>query len=150
MAFPRGYQHEPSTDFPYDEVDAHDGPETTEERILDALDRIDDAALMELPAVRRLLSRHVGKVLRIMRSDTRSRLAADCMMLAIGGELNEDGTSYSGTQVADEHGMTKSAIWKRVAQYEERLGLPRNRNQKSPDARRRYSLTNKCPIRLGD
>lgn len=130
-----------SEDFPYAEIDRRLGndPDAAE---------IDSDKLVEHPQVRVFVAEAIRRVLRIVRADKLPRLQADCIVIAIGGELREDGTTLSMTQVASDWGITKAAVSKRVAKIREDLQLPTNRNLKSDESRKRYAITNVSPLNL--
>lgn len=129
-----------SEDFDYDAIDARERPERP----------MDIEALMKVPEVRSFVGEALKRVLRIIRSGKRARLEADCIVIAIGGELREDGTTASMTEVARDHGITKAAVSKRVATIRSQLHLPTNRNLKSDASRHRYALTNSSPLNLSN
>ena len=130
-----------SEDFPYAEIDRRLGVDPYAEEI-------DADRLVGHPQVRVFVAEALRRVLRLIRSDKFPRLQADCIVIAIGGELLEDGTTLSMTQVASEWGITKAAVSKRVAKIREDLQLPTNRNLKSDESRKRYAITNASPLNL--
>lgn len=130
-----------SEDFPYEEIDRRLGGEEPPREI-------DAAILLEHPQIRVFVAEAIRRVLRLVRADKFPRLQADCIVIAIGGELREDGTTLSMTEVASDWGITKAAVSKRVAKIRENLQLPTNRNLKSDESRKRYALTNASPLNL--
>lgn len=152
-------QHD-STDFDFAAIEEHEREEELEAEIAEdvisapeIVSEADEERLMRNPAVRMLVYRRTAafgsRLLAIIRSDRRARLAADCLVIAIGDDLNEDGSTLSMTRLAAQHGMTKAAISKRSKQIRENLKLPPNRYLKSDASRKTYALTNARPIRLG-
>ncbi len=130
-----------SEDFPYEEIDRRLGGE-------EPPCEIDAAILLEHPQIRLFVAEAIRRVLRLVRADKLPRLQADCIVIAIGGELREDGTTLSMTEVARDWGITKAAVSKRVAKIRENLELPTNRNLKSDESRKRYALSNASPLNL--
>ena len=139
---PRNFEDraDAAEDFDYDAIDARERPERT----------IDIDRLMQVPEVLLFTSETLKRVLRIIRENKRSRLAVDCIFIAIGGESNEDGTTDSMTDIARDHGLTKAAVSKRVGDLREQLHLPTNRNLKSDAARNSYALSNSSPLNLSN
>ena len=101
-----------SEDFPYEEIDRRLGGEEPPREI-------DAAILLEHPQIRVFVAEAIRRVLRLVRADKFPRLQADCIVIAIGGELREDGTTLSMTEVASDWGITKAAVSKRVAKIRE-------------------------------
>ena len=141
---PRSFEDraDASEPFPYDEVERRLSGEP-------ALAEVNMDSLLEHPIARAFAAEAIRNTLRLIRADPYPRLQADCIVIAIGGDLREDGTSISMTEVARNHGITKAAVSKRVAKIRETFHLPTNRNLKSDESRRRYAATNSSPLNLG-
>ena len=84
-------------------------------------------------------------LIRFIRKKDRCRLTVDCLYLALG---DADLEAITMTSVAAKRGLTKAAISKRVREIREQLHLPINANNKSQDARHRYTETNRSPLSL--
>jgi hypothetical protein len=130
-----------SEDFPYDEVDRRLGG-------TQAPEEIDADRMLEHPALQSFVAEAIRRTINLIRVDSFPRLQADCIVIAIGGELREDGTTLSMTEVARDWGITKAAVSKRVARIRANLHLPTNRNLKSDESRKRYAVTNSSPLNL--
>lgn len=84
-------------------------------------------------------------LLSYISSKDKCRLTVDCLRLALG---DADLEAYSMTDLGRKHGITKAAVCKRVRETRTDLHLPPNANNKSAHASRRYSETNRSPLRL--
>lgn len=115
-----------ATEFPYHEVDEEPAPQAGPAHHAETLE-----------FGRRLVS--------YIRGQDRARLTVDCLYLALGDAELEAETM---TAVAAKHGITKAAVSKRVAKITADLHLPPTANNKSTHASKRYSLTNRSPVRL--
>jgi hypothetical protein len=151
----RGEPVEPCEDFPYDEIERALDGETANQGAtafftMAHLANLPRAHLLGLPPVRELVGQMCMHVLNLVRSTDRAAYAADCLVLALGGEIHPDGRTTTMTAVAATHGVTKAAVSKTVKRLQIELSLPPNQYNKSPHARERYRLRNCSPCKFSD
>lgn len=102
------------------------------------------------PEVRALCMSFGLEVLSIVRRSDHARYQADCLVIAMGGELRIDGSTTTVTAIATENGRTKAAVSKTSRQLAEELGLPPGQYNKNPHVRGTYRRRNRTPIKLAD